>query len=98
MNGHLKAEYEAELQRLKQEQIDMKEQYRNTFDQLTSKEAELRKNEEKLQELEQTASLEEKKLKSASDKSELVISAQKKELDLLRQQTVESKAETQSAR
>ena len=98
MNGHLKAEYEAEVQRLKQEQIDMKEQYRNTFDQLTSKEAELRKNEEKLQELEQTASLEEKKLKSASDKSELVISAQKKELDLLRQQTVESKAETQSAR
>ena len=48
MNGHLKAEYEAEVQRLKQEQIDMKEQYRNTFDQLTSKEAELRKNEEKL--------------------------------------------------
>ena len=43
----------------------MKEQYRNTFDQLTNKETELRKNEEKLQELEQSASLEEKKLKSA---------------------------------
>ena len=42
--------------------------------------------------------MEEKKLKSASDKSELVITAQRKELDLLRQQTVESKAETQNAR
>ena len=98
MNGHLKVEYEAKVQMLQQEQADLKEQYRNTFDQLTSKEAELRKYEEKLTELQQSASMEEKRLKSANGKSELVISAQKKELDLLRQQTAESKTETQNAR
>ena len=60
MNGHLKVEYEAKVQTLQQEQADLKEQYRNTFDQLTSKEAELRKYEEKLTELQQSTSIEEK--------------------------------------
>ena len=48
--------------------------------------------------MQQSASSEEKWLKLANSKSELVISAQKKELDLLRQQTAESKTETQNAR
>ena len=56
MNGHLTTEYEAEVQMLKQEQAELKEQYRNTFDQLSSKEAELRKSEEKLAEIKVSAS------------------------------------------
>ena len=60
MNGHLTTEYEAEVQTLKQEQAELKEQYRNTFDQLSSKEAELRKSEEKLAEIKVSVSQAEK--------------------------------------
>ena len=53
MNGHLKDQYEEEVQKLRKENALQKEQYRQTFDQLTVKENELRESEEAIAELEE---------------------------------------------